>query len=237
MKMTSATLAACLLIGFLVTTVRAAETVEANGPKTAQRIAAPPPATFNFTFPGGSLEQLLRAIETASGEKLNLVAPPNFYDKAGKSAVAPMDLREVSVQDLLMALNYTQRQPTGVLFEFRYAKPIWTVGVVSRPDPRESRVFYVGNLLTHYKIEDVTTAIKTVWALKDTDPKPELKYHQDTKLLIVFAKTDQIDEVSNIVNELKASVAPALAPSGGKLETPSLAPPAPESGASKKSKF
>ncbi len=236
MKMTSAKLAACLLIGFLVATARAADTAEANGPKPGQG-TAPRPATFNFNFPGGSLEQLLQAIETASGEKLNLVAPPDFYDKAGKSVVARMDLREVSVQDLLMALNYTQRQPTGPLFEFRYAKPVWTVGVVSRPDPRVSRVFYVGNLLTHYKIEDVTTAIKTVWALKDTDPKPELKYHQDTKLLIVFAKADQIEEVSNIINELKASVVPALGSTGGKLETPPVVPTAPESGASKKSKF
>jgi hypothetical protein len=228
MKMTTAKLAACLLIGFLVTTARSADTGEAIVPRPAQA-TAPRPATFNFTFPGGTLEQLLRAIESASGEKLNLVAPPNFYDQAGKSAVAPMDLREVSVQDLLMALNYTQRQPTGPLFEFRYAKPVWTAAVVSRPDPRESRVFYVGNLLTHLKIEDLTTAINTVWALKDADPKPELKYHQDTKLLIVFARSDQIEEVSNIINELKASVAPALV-----RPAPMVAPTVPESNTSKK---
>jgi hypothetical protein len=235
MKMTTAKIAACLLIGFLVTSARAADAGETNAAKPGQ-VAAPRPATFNFRFSGGTLDQLLRAIESASGEKLNLVAPSEFYDKASKSSVAAMDLREVSVQDLLMAVNYTQRQPTGPLFEFRYAKPVWTAAVVSRPDPRESRVFYVGNLLAHFKIEDVTTAIKTVWGLKDIDPKPELKYHQDTKLLIVFARPGQIEEVSNIVNELKVSVAPAVGPSGSMLETPPVAPTAPGSGAASKKK-
>ena len=224
MKMTTAKLAACLFIGFLAVGARSADTVEVNVSSPRQVT----PVTFNFSFSGGTLDQLLRAVERASGEKLNLVAPPDFYEKASKSAVAAMDLREVSVQDLLVALNYTQRQPTGPLFEFRYAKPVWIAAVSSRAEPRQSRVFYVGNLLTHYKIEDVTTAIKTVWALKDTDPKPELKYHQDTKLLIVFAKADQIEEVSNIINELKDSVAPALV-----RPAPLVAPTAIEPSASK----
>ena len=249
MKMRTATLASCLLTGFLVASGRSDDTNNSNPGvpegKSTPRIGAsegsekathsvassisapnpkpglvppPRPARFDLRFPGGSLMELLEAIERQGGEKVNLVAPPDFKEKASRFAVAPMDLRDVAVDDLLTALNLTQRQPAGPIFEFRYANPVWMATVLTRPDSRQSRVFYVGNLLAAFKIEDITTAIKTVWELKEADPKPELKYHQDTKLLIVFAKPEQIEDVSNIVRELKEAVTPSIGSSGGKVE-------------------
>ena len=193
---------------------------DASSRSTKPGLVPPPrPERFDFSFPGGSLVELLEVIERQSGEKINLVAPPDFNEKASKFAVAPMDLRDVTVDNVLTALNYTQRQQAGPLFEFRYTNPVWTAIIITRPDTRQSKVYFVGNLLGTFKIEDITTAIKTVWELKGAEPKPELKYHQDTKLLIVFAKPEQIEDVSNIVRELKEAVMPSIGPSGGKVET------------------
>ena len=84
-----------------------------------------------------------------------------------------------------------------------------------RHDLRTSRAFYVGNLLEKFKIEDITTAIQTTWSFSNLKPKGELKYHQDTQLLIVFALPVELEKVTNILEELNRGVPRAKALDGG----------------------
>ena len=73
----------------------------------------------------------------------------------------------------------------------------------SGSDRRSSQVFYVGHLLSKFKVEDITTAIQTTWKLAGKDSKTELKYHQDTQLLIALANKPQLETVTEVLRELQ----------------------------------
>ena len=74
-----------------------------------------------------------------------------------------------------------------------------------RKNPRETRVFFVGNLLKKFKIEDVTTALETVWQMS-SKAKADLKYHQDTQLLIVRADRAQLDMTTAVLTQLREAL-------------------------------
>ena len=58
--------------------------------------------------------------------------------------------------------------------------------LVRREDNRETQAFYVDHLLNKFKIGDITTAVQTTWQLGGKDARTELKYHEDTQLLIAL---------------------------------------------------
>jgi hypothetical protein len=57
--------------------------------------------------------------------------------------------------------------------------------------------------LSKFKVEDITTAIQTTWQLAGKDSKAELKYHQDTQLLIALANKTQLETVTEVLRELQ----------------------------------
>jgi len=79
----------------------------------------------------------------------------------------------------------------------------------SGSERRSSQVFYVGHLLTKFKVEDITTAIQTTWQLAGKGSKAELKYHQDTQLLIALANKPQLETATEILQELQRALVPA----------------------------
>jgi hypothetical protein len=69
-------------------------------------------------------------------------------------------------------------------------------------------VFYVGHLLKKFKIDDITTAVKTTWQLGGKDAKTELKYHQDTQLLITLGSPEQLSTAAEVLAQLKLALDP-----------------------------
>ncbi|MEO8427529.1 MAG: hypothetical protein ABI651_10500 [Verrucomicrobiota bacterium] len=53
--------------------------------------------------------------------------------------------------------------------------------------------------LSKFKVEDITTAIQTTWQLDGKGSKAELKYHQDTQLLIALANKPQLETVTEVL--------------------------------------
>jgi len=177
-----------LALGFLFATAQGAETLS----KTE---------TFDLAFPGGPPAKLVEAIEKASGQKLNVLLPPNL----STSAIPRMELRSVNVSTVFNSLNLVLMQDENLRWF-----PVDNVWILqSGSERRSSQVFYVGHLLTKFKVEDITTAIQTTWQLAGKGSKAELKYHQDTQLLIALANQAQLETVSEVLRELQRALAPA----------------------------
>ncbi|HTH45942.1 MAG TPA: hypothetical protein VMB21_00390 [Candidatus Limnocylindria bacterium] len=93
--------------------------------------------------------------------------------------------------------------------------------------------FSLEPLLERYKVEDITTAMKLGWELSGRKGLPTMKFHEETKLLVVSATDEQMAVVNQVIQNLTAVV--KTKPQEGrvqKLKAPGAAnpAPAPESG-------
>jgi hypothetical protein len=60
-------------------------------------------------------------------------------------------------------------------------------------------------LAAGYKVEDVTTAAETAWKMLGVTNMPAISYHQDTKILIVVGKQEQVDMVGDVLKQLSTT--------------------------------
>jgi hypothetical protein len=166
------------------------------------------PATFNLEFRGGTLGDFLKALEGASGEKPNVF----ITAEAEGLAIPKMDLRNVTTRAVMESLAYFMME--------EYSRPLQKVGagwvVRGRPERRKAQAFFVGDLLDKFKMQDVTTAIESTWRFSSKTVAPELKYHEDTHLLIVFAEPAQLEAVFNVLVELREGLGLKKSPPAAK---------------------
>jgi hypothetical protein len=158
------------------------------------------------------MAQFVAAVNKSIAAQWKEGARPNLILPASASTVElpPLELRGVQLNSLLEAVGrLLPRGPTWV----PVGGSTWVLQIV--PDRRETRVFYVGHLLTKFKIDDVSTALTTVWEMGG-DSKPELKYHKDTQLLIIRADKAQLEVAQNVLTQLRDALAIKEAqPEGG----------------------
>jgi hypothetical protein len=170
----------------------------------------PVPQTFDFSFPGGTMAHFVAAVNKAfdaqwkDGKKPNLILPAS----SSTVEVPPLELRGVDLKSLLEAVG--RLLPRGPVWT-PVGESTWVLQIV--PDRRETRVFYVGHLLTKFKIDDITTALTTVWDMGG-DQKPELKYHKDTQLVMVRADKAQLEVAQNVLAQLGDAIAIEPRPDG-----------------------
>jgi len=187
-------IASCL---FLSKAVSAAE----ESGKT--RDAGAPTEVFDLSFSGGTVLEFVAQLEKAidrnvrGGQKPNFVVPA----EANSLKLPKLELRSVDV-DTLMRTVSTLFVPQHSWQ--RVGGSTWVL--LMRSDSRATRAFFVGHLLKKFKIEDVTTAIETMFEMgKPTNV--DLKYHKDTQLLIIRAQAAQLESASEVLNQLRDAVA------------------------------
>ena len=199
-KLMKIILSLCLFLSFLAASVQAADK---DHETDASRTARPP--LFDLNFRGGTPDELAAAIGAASGKKPNLLLSPG----AEKVTLPGLQLRSVTTAQVFNALNLIIRTERDVVFTSTASsevggETIWTMLYATRPG-KACKVFYVGDLLQKYKIEDVTTAIQSVWKMQGAEG--ELKFHQDTQLLIACAAhPPQLNIISEILAELSPGI-------------------------------
>lgn len=165
--------------------------------------AKPKPETFDFSFSGGTPAALVAALERATGTKPNVLVPPRL----AQTRLPKMELRDVSVESVFMALSLLTSDE-GRLRWTSLKNNVWVLQ--SAPQALRTQVFYVGDLLQKFKIDDLNTAILTAWKLDGNDVQPELKYHQETQLLLARADAHQLSLVNELLTELRRALPPAL---------------------------
>ena len=161
--------------------------------------------SFDLSFGGGTPQKLVSEMEKASGLKLNVLIPPEQTD----ARIPPMELRSVSVESVFDSLNVIWRSSMNSMLWLRTSSGgnIWVLARAT--DNRKTQAFYVGHLLKKFKIDDITTAVQTTWQLGGKEAKAELKYHQETQLLIALGHPEQLSTTANILAQLELAIEPA----------------------------
>jgi hypothetical protein len=196
---------------------------------------------FDLQFAGGKPAQLVEVINAELGGTLNVVLPKEA-EEVEIPAMRLKDVNVSQVFDALshisqkqVAYETTQMVQQGGGFAarpgtqyynqyygFRTDGPITENSVwyffLERPSGLQSaktcKYYQLGAFLTQYKIEDITTAIKTGWDMLGVkgESVPQLKFHQDTKLLVAVGDPAKLFLIDDVLNELRK--APAPAPTG-----------------------
>jgi hypothetical protein len=155
--------------------------------------------TFDLKFPGGSPTELLAAIESAGG-KVNALVQPGME----KVQFPKMDFRSVTTASVLTALSMLDNGRSARWLE---SERVWVL--TAPPTNRRTQVFYIGNLLSQLKIDDITTAIQTTWQMAGKPASAEMKFHEETKLLIVLGEPRQLESVTEVLGQLMNSISNA----------------------------
>ena len=189
--------------GLILMLVGAAHCAENAG----QAEAESKKAAFDLSFKGGTPAALLAAMEKAAAavvrqpEPLNAVVPPELADVR----IPPMELRGVTAASVFETLTFMDQSMRWIPAR----GGIWVL--TQREVERRTQAFYIGHLLKKFKVDDITTAVKTVWQMGGKEGKAELKYHEDTQLLIARAQPSQVAAVSEVISQLQMAVEPVQA--------------------------
>jgi hypothetical protein len=191
---------------------------------------APTLTKFNLDFPGGSPQELVAAIEKATGNHLNTVINP---EDSSSIKIPPLKMDNVDVVQLFEAVGAAAGKTEAIGpgrqwysgYSFITPRPavadsIWYFHV-ERPyseTPVNSCRFY---LLTPYldrglTVDDITTAIHTAWDMsgyisrgpqfgKSVPPDqaaPQISYHKETKLLIAVGDPSKLETIDAVLKAL-----------------------------------
>jgi hypothetical protein len=136
----------------------------------------------------------------------------------------------------------TQYQHVETSYGFRTVDPeptdqsVWYFHVDEPPTPPATptpRVVHFFNLSPYlesgFRVEDSTTAVETAWQLLGTDDVlADLRYHEDTKLLITAGTQEQREIVEQVLSELSQELARRERAREGDSNRPSDRQPAPQ---------
>ena len=87
--------------------------------------------------------------------------------------------------------------------------PIAVDPLTGMPLPNNGRtcqILPLGKYLADYKVEDITTAVKTAWTMMGDDAGAQLKYHTDTKLLIAVGTSAQLGILTQVLSSLESGM-------------------------------
>ena len=198
-------IALCLV---LCRTVVAAE-------KSANPQEGPQAEVFDLSFPGGTVTEFVTEIGKAFERSIRGGQKPNFLVPVESNSlkVPKLELRSVDTETLMNAVS-TLLGPRDHIWR-RVGRSTWIL--FTEPDRRTTQAFFVGHLLKKFKIDDITTAIETVWQMAPST-KTDLKYHKDTQLLIIRADKPQLETASNVLIQLRDAL--AVDGSGGEQTVP-----------------
>ena len=178
----------------------------------------PQPQRFDLNFAGGGPRTLVAAIEKATGKHLNAIIPdeevPPRTAQNEDPVFPPVKLTQVTVPELFQAMaqasirmelvghRYVQTEHVfatrgegeNAIWNFESDKPI--------PEPNSCEFFQLAPYLNNYTIEDITTAIEAGWDFLGVNPKPRLKVHAETKLLIAVGPRSDLETIQAVLDHL-----------------------------------
>ncbi len=171
---------------------------------------------LNIDFRGGFLEELLQTIEEQNGLTVNVIASV----EARAQQIPSLKLRNVQIGALMMALEslgefkvisgspniYTvitstkSRRPTPpTILRGTRDRPFVTIHNIRSLVAGENN-----NLL--FSVEDIVTAVSIGWEMiPGGTSAPSLKFHEETKLLIVRGNQDELRIAEDVLSKLNDS--------------------------------
>jgi hypothetical protein len=150
----------------------------------------------NVTVP-----QVFAALSQASRRE---VARINGYNP-GMPGGAPSPIYQIHTTSYGFFTQGDQN-PDSVWY-FKAERPAIIPDPVPPVRPKVCRFFQLGPYLDEYKVEDITTAVETAWTMlgKTNEDQPEMKFHKDTKLLIVVGSEGKVAMIDSVLQSLTRS--------------------------------
>jgi hypothetical protein len=168
---------------------------------------------FDIQFEGGSFSDLLGKIAEQTG------GPPNVIlgEGAKRIDLPAFELGSVTVDQIFSSLGLLLRYSLAArgdqLFYDTRGDGIWTFDVTHAlsarrpakpaPSPAETRIYQFGGILENLRIEDLTAAITTAWAMSGIEEEGHLRYHDETHLLLVRGNEEHLGLVEQIYHHLR----------------------------------
>jgi hypothetical protein len=236
MKITNLTLLAVLLT---FASAMAADKAASTDPKPPPSERQPETLTkFDLDFKGGRPQDLIAAIQEATGKPLNVLIP----DEYANVKLPELKMKNVNALQLFRALEqashkteYLRGGTYTTAFGFRSNSDnttddtIWYFYVVKPNAPPPSKIcrFYslAPFLDSGVTVDDITTAIKTgAKMLGDTD-EPTMSFHKDTKLLIAVGEPGKLEIIDSVLRALEPHAKSAAGNKSGTAGKPAAKSP------------
>jgi hypothetical protein len=182
---------------------------------------------FDLSFPGGTPEELVKAIEKATDKPLNTVIPDDCNDLK----MPAFSVKNVTVAELFAALTQASRSThrydlmdptTGGISGQEIAS---TYGFQTEGIPKENSIWFfywdkergpfqvVASTVCRFyqlspylesgsKVDDITTAVETAWKMLGVTNPPAISFHKDTKVLIAVGKEDEVNLIGDVLKQL-----------------------------------
>jgi hypothetical protein len=193
----------------LLDTSLVSQAADVSGPATGSisepAIASKPrTALINIVFPGGSVAELVSAINRSEGTSFNLIA-----EKSHQEVQLPsFTLRNADPASLAVALNGLLRSReltinlagSNIFVLTKSASPTSAYA----PAAPTFQAYQLAPYLANLSVEDITDAISAAWA-SDAAHDPKLvrfKYHPTTKLLFVYGPPEAINIATQVIPQL-----------------------------------
>jgi hypothetical protein len=172
----------------------------------------PAEVRINLSIDSISIVELPEVLDRALGRQINLIVPPD----SSHIMLPPLKLHQVTIPELFEALEiastpagtndplYTFQATVGNVWVFKTLNP--TPQAAASP-ATVSQVFPLEPYLNTLTVEDITTAIQTVAELAvGAEGRPNLKYHEETKLLIASGSPSALRPIESVLTALSTSV-------------------------------
>lgn len=205
-----------------------AQEASSKTPTKEQQVASAS-TRFDLDFPGGTPEQLIRAIEKQSGKPVNALIP----EENAAVKLPALKLRNITLPQIFGALQQSSMKsvplPNGtrlIRFGFRTLggeePSIWYFIEESLGETRFGekicRYYQLAPYLEAYSIEDITTAVQTGWKMLGDMNPPKLSFHKETKLLIAVGEPERLGLIDSVLaefNKLSTRPSKSAAPMAG----------------------
>lgn len=166
-----------------------------------QQQPAPAEQTFSLDFPGGSVAELLQAIEKATGKVPNVIVSK----EAATLSVPPFKVGGITLDGLAQALsavgagNWMHPTPSS------WAVQPVMVRLGPAPQRQQVSVDNIGPLLKSHNVTDIVAAIQLCLQLAPSsdESKAEIRYHKETSLLLVRGTGEQINIAKSVLHALE----------------------------------
>jgi hypothetical protein len=167
---------------------------------------------FDLNFPGGTPNELVAAIQKATGRPLNAIVNPEDANSqlpplkmSGVTVPALFEaLREASVRHKFVGEFYNQVRLGFEAHGKASDDAVWFFRVdVDPPPPKGSRFYLLAPYLEQgLTVDDITTAVQTAWKLRGDTPQALLNYHKETKLLIAVGYPSELSTIDAVLQAL-----------------------------------
>jgi len=168
---------------------------------------------FDLNFRGGRLDQYIEAIREAQPDA-SIVLLPSTH----RIFIPPINLRSVTVEAALRALGTQHSTDQGQIREIEVQSSrvegseqrVYSVKVLRQPVEYQTAVWSIAELLElGMSRNDVASAIQTAQEIAfmsiGDDLQPMVRFHEETKLLIVRASVESLEVFEEILREMRRS--------------------------------